>query len=254
MKLLTNIFNKRFTLDMLEEYLSKRRQTMQTDLSSRCKILFIDDLIEPPEYPLREELDLLRQSNKYNITVKTDLDSLTDAAGYDLIICDNHGIGIKICGRSGNGISLLKQLTGEFPGKRYVMLSNKDIKINRHESFSKLSTKISVWDKDKLSAAYNNNGEGGLIEHVKKEVDRTLNPIVRWKEIRRSFVVNTNINLHDLARIEEAYIKSIIKNRPQLYEKATARLSSLDDNSHINSYLKATKYIIEFTITILSII
>ena len=134
------------------------------------------------------------------------------------------------------------------------MLSNKDIKINRLESFSKLSTQISVWDKDKLSAAYNNNGEGGLIEHVKKEVDRTLNPIVRWKEIRRSFVVNTNINLHDLARIEEAYIKSIIKNRPQLYEKATARLSSLDDNSHINSYLKATKYIIEFTITILSII
>ncbi len=106
MKLLTNIFNKRFSLDMLEEYLSKRRQKMQTDLSSRCKILFIDDLIETPEYPLREELDLLRQSNKYNITVKTDLDSLTDAAGYDLIICDNHGIGIKICGRSGNGISL----------------------------------------------------------------------------------------------------------------------------------------------------
>ena len=45
---------------------------MQTDLSSRCKILFIDDLIETPEYPLREELDLLRQSNKYNITVLHD--------------------------------------------------------------------------------------------------------------------------------------------------------------------------------------
>lgn len=254
MGLLSSIFNKHYTLEMLDEYLSKRRQTMKNDLPRRCKILFIDDLIETDEYPLKEELELLRQSYKYNITVKTDLENINDAAGYDLIICDNEGIGRKVCGSSGNGISLLKQLTAEFPGKRYVMLSNKDIKINRLEAFSKLSTKISVWDKDKLSTSYNANGEGGLIDHLKKEVDRTLNPIVRWKEIRRSFVVNTNVSLHDLARIEDAYIRSIIKNKPQIYDRSAAKLCTYDESSHISSYLKATKSVIEFSIAILSIL
>lgn len=254
MGLLSGVFNKHYSLEMLDEYLSKRSQSVKSDLSRGCKILFIDDLIETDNYPLKEELDLLRQSQQYNITVKSDLDSLNDAAAYDLIICDNHGIGLKICGSRGNGISLLKRLTAEYPGKRYVMLSNKDIKINRLESFSKLSTKISVWDKDKLTAAYNADGEGGLSDHLKSEVARTLNPIVRWKEIRRSFVVNTNISLHNLARIEEAYIKSIIKNKPQIYDSAASKLCSSDDDSHISSYLKATKSVIEFTITIMSIL
>ncbi len=254
MNLLENIFAKRYTLEMLDDYLRKRRQTIQTDLGRRCKILIIDDLIETDAYPLREELELLRNSQKYSITTKTDLDSLVDAAGYDLIICDNHGIGLKLCGSRGNGIGLLKLLTAEFPGKRYVMLSNKDIKINRLEAFSKLSTKIAVWDKDQLAMAYNANGENGLCEHIRKEVERTLNPIVRWKEIRRSFVVNTNISLYDLAAIENSYIKSIIRNKPQIYERTVSRLSCPDEDSRIPSYLKATKSVIEFSITILSIL
>lgn len=252
--MLDNIFGKRYTLEMLEDYLRKKRQSMQNDISRRCKILIIDDLVDSETYPLWEELNLLRNSSKYCVTTKIDLDNLNDAAGYDLIICDNQGIGKKICGSSGNGISLLKLLTTEYPGKQYVMLSNKEIKINRLESFSKLSTKISVWDKDQLARAYMANGEDGLYDHIQKEVERTLNPIVRWKEIRRSFVVNTNISLYELANIENAYIKSIIKNKPQIYERAVGQLHCDYNDSRITSYLKATKSVIEFTITIMSII
>lgn len=252
---LTGIFNKHYTLEMLESYLKQRQELLKHNFSYRCKILIIDDDINSDKYPLHEELELLRSSNEYNITVKTDLQDLNDAAVYDLIICDNQGIGLKICGSAGNGISLLKALTSEYPGKRYVMLSNQDIKINRLTAFSKLSNKISVWDKDDLAWQYSHNGEGGLADLIKKEVSLTLNPIERWKEIRRSFVINTNINLYDLARIEEAYIKSIIKNKASIYENSVNKLATPDDeNGRISSYLKATKAVIEFSIAILSVL
>lgn len=257
MGIINNLFGKRPTLETLEQYLNKRRQALHNDgrdVQRRCRILVVDDQVESDNYPFKEELRLLKESGRYNITTKTDLDSLNDAAGYDLIICDNQGIGLKMCGSKGNGISLLKLLTHEYPGKRYVLFSNKEIKINRLESFAKLSAKIAVWDKDVLAKSYNDNGEGGLSDHIRREIERTLNPIVRWQEIRRSFVVNTNMSLRDVADIEEAYINSIIKNKPEIYERASSKICAGNEDSHIASYLKATKSVIDFTVTILSII
>ena len=98
------------------------------------------------------------------------------------------------------------------------------------------------------------NGEGGLTDHIAQEVDKVLNPLERWKEIRRSFVVNTNIALTDLAKVENAYIKSIIRNNPQFYEREMVKISNAENDKQISSYLKATKSIIEFTISILSLI
>lgn len=251
---LFGLFEKKYTLEMLDEHLRKLRQNGKSDSAYRCKILIIDDKIEDESYPLAEELRLLRDKQTYNLTLKTDLENLTDASGYDLIICDNQGIGVKICGSRGNGISLLKLLINEYPGKRYVMMSDKEIKINRLESFSRLSAKINVWDKRSLVLAYQENGEGGLADHIAQEVDKVLNPLERWKEIRRSFVVNTNIALTDLAKVENAYIKSIIRNNPQFYEREMVKISNAENDKQISSYLKATKSIIEFTISILSLI
>ena len=67
---LFGLFEKKYTLEMLDEHLRKLRQNGKSDSAYRCKILIIDDKIEDESYPLAEELRLLRDKQTYNLTLK----------------------------------------------------------------------------------------------------------------------------------------------------------------------------------------
>ncbi len=243
---------KKYTLQELAQFLQLQKEFNETKATQRCKVLIIDDAIEDPLYPFAEQIEVLRNQYGCSITTKTDLDNVQDAQAYDFIICDREGIGKKICGSNGDGLSLLKTLMTEYPGKSYVLYSEKNLDINKYAHFKKLQN-VRVWSKHNLldNERY---GAKGFIEEVKEGIEYTLNPLTRWKELRLKILKNTDINLADLAKLEYAYIKSIMTSDPKIYDKATKELLGSYNSQIIIPYLKASKSIIEFAISIISLI
>lgn len=243
---------KKYNLQELHQFLQLQKEFDQAKATQQCKVLIIDDDIEDHLYPFKEQIEVLRNQYGCSITTKVDLDNVQDAQAYDFIICDREGIGQKICGPRGDGLTLLKTLIEQYPGKNYVLYSNKDVSIGRLAEFKKYNN-VRMWSKTTL---LNNemNGGKGFVEEVRKGIDYTLNPLARWKELRVKFLKNTDINLSDLAVLEQAYIKSIITKNPVHYEKATLRLRSSYESKSIMPYIKASKSIIEFAISIITLI
>lgn len=246
------LFNKKYTLQDLDHFLQTKLEVNRQHAYHKCRILIIDDDVNNLTYPFSGQIEILREQYGMSVITKTDLENVSDAEGYDLIICDRHGIGQKVCGNKGDGLKLLSVLMETYPGKNYVLYSSVDVSINRMASFKrKLLPK--VWSKDILA----NNEETGsdtFADVVVREVEYTFNPLARWKEIRAKFVINTMISLSDLSRLEQAYIKSVIKGKTEIYEKASKSLVSTELSGEAMTYLKASKSVIELAVSILSLI
>lgn len=246
-------FSKKYTLQDLDNYIRVKKEVARSQMESKCRILIIDDSFEDGSYPFDEQLTSLRNQYNLSITAKSDLENLYDAEAYDLIICDNQGIGIKIYGRFASGLNLLKGLIEKYPHKNYVLCSNVDVNINNFANNQKDLTRVKVWSKDVL-ADNERRGADSFSEKVRAEVDYTLDPVARWKMIRRNFISKTNISLSALARLEDAYVKSIMLNNPSYYERASRRISSTSEPGSFSVFLLASKSIVEFTISILSLL
>ncbi|MDE5880437.1 MAG: hypothetical protein K2H60_01795 [Muribaculaceae bacterium] len=243
---------KKYNLQELSQFLQLQKEFNETKATQQCRVLIIDDKVEDPLYPFKDQIDVLRKQYGCSITTKVDLDNVQDAQAYDFIICDREGVGKKICGPKGDGLALLKNLIKEYPGKSYVLYSDKDVNISRLAEFKRYHT-VKMWSKNTLldNEIY---GGDGFVEHVRKSIEYVTNPLTRWKELRLKFLKNTDIDLSDLANLEHAYIKSIMTQDPKHYDKAIKELQGYSDSNAIIPYLKASKSIIEFAISVISII
>ena len=122
--------------------------------------MIIDDDLgdESSNYVFDSELKYLKNQLGYDITTKEDLSNLRDAEGYDIIICDIDGVGLKLGGN--NGIWLLNEINKEYPDKILVLYSNYNQQIRKLMRIKNAA--YDLWDKSELVDNYTKNGQDGL--------------------------------------------------------------------------------------------
>jgi len=247
---ITSLFSHKCTISELEKYTRSKKDNISQNLYKQCKILIIDDHIADGDYLFKSSIAFLKNQYNCNITTKTDLDNLNDAAGYDIIICDNEGVGIKLGGCNKDGIWLLAQLQNQYPDKIYVLFSNIQTSIRRF----KRARAHEFWDKNELSRNSEENGEGGFSDYTLSIMKLYANPAKRWEDIRTQ-LLQSGISIHSVAQLESAYVKSIIKERPEIYSKLSGKINLINDNNvDVHKFIKSAGSIINTTISLLALI
>jgi hypothetical protein len=202
------------------------------------------------DYLFKSSISFLKNQYNCDITTKSDLDNLTDAAGYNIIICDNEGVGLKLGGSGKDGIWLLAQLQNQYPDKIYVLFSSILTSIRR----IKRAKVNELWDKNELSRNSEENGEGGFSDSILNIMHLFANPSKRWEDIRTQ-LLQSGVSIHSVAQLETAYVKSIIRKRPEIYSKLSGKINlSNDENVDVHKFIKATSSIINTTISLLALI
>jgi hypothetical protein len=244
------ITGHKYTISELNKYIQSKRDKIDKNLNKNCKILIIDDLIDDKDYQFKNNIAFLRGQCNCNISTKTDLENIADAGGYDIIICDNDSVGIKLGGIKSDGIWLLNQIQSQYPDKIYVLFSSYSA------SFRKIKrAKVhELWDKSELSRNSEENGEGGFSEKVQGVMNLYADPARRWEEIR-NHLLSSGISIHTVARLESAYVKSIFRGKPELYTNLSRKVDiSNDNNIDVHQFIRSAASIINTTISLLSIL
>ena len=229
-------------------------KTVNKNIPINCKILIIDDMIDSPSYPeiFSNDIAYLKNQMNYHISLKTDLEFVNDISGYDIIICDHEGIGLKILGRRGNGIQLIKELKKNYPHKVYALYSSVTFNLS---AFNRIKKDVLVWDKTEMIHNSEQFGEDGLVDNIQRAMRIYADPTRYWSEVRNK-MIESDISIHEIAKLESSYVKSILKNNASIYSE-TVKKTSLpagNGNSSISDYIQAASSVINTTLSLLSII
>ncbi|MFN4915320.1 MAG: hypothetical protein ACK5FT_08370 [Sphingomonadales bacterium] len=245
-------WNKKYSLNDLREFINKKQNEMQRNLSKTCRILIIDDDLSEEEnnYVFDSQLKYLKNQLGFDITTKDDLYNMRDAAGYDIIICDIDGVGLKLGGN--NGIWLLNEINKEYPDKILVLYTNynQEIrKLNRIENAT-----FEKWDKGELIDNYIKNGQDGFADKIKTTMNYFADPARRWQKLRNK-MLGTEMSIHEVAMLESYFVKSIVKNDKNIFDKMLSKYNNKHQNDiDFKSLLFTSKSIIETTLTLISLL
>ena len=142
------------------------KETNLSMLKRNTDILVIDD----DEFAYSEAL----KHNEFRMTHRTDIQSLTDVAGYDMILCDIRGVG-KIFQSDYEGAYLVKQLKEKYPNK-IVVSYTADSYNPKYENYLKYAdaivpkgTTLEDWD--------------ALLSQLIRDL---ANPVKQWKKTRKA--------------------------------------------------------------------
>jgi len=243
--------NKKYSLNDLRDYINKKQNEMQRNLSKACRILIIDDDFteENGNYIFDNELKYLKNQLGFDITTKSDLLNMRDVEGYDIIICDIDGVGLKLGGN--NGIWLLNEINKEYPDKILVLYSNYNQEIRKLNRIKNAAYEI--WDKTELTDNHIKNGQDGFADKIKASMNYFANPAARWQKLRIK-MLNTETSIHEVARLESYFVKSILKNDKNVFEKMLSKYNNPKNNVEFKDLLLTSKSIIETTITLISLL
>lgn len=251
---LFNLFTHQYTIQELKTFMENNAETVQKNIPTNCKILIIDDMIETSDYPeiFTNDIAYLKNQMNYNITTKKDLEYVTDVLGYDIIICDHEGIGFKILGKRGNGIQLIKELKKTYPHKVFVLYSSVTFNLS---AFNRIKKDVLVWDKTEMIHNSVEFGEDGLVDNIQKAMRIYADPTKYWTEVRNK-MIDADISIHEIAKLESSYVKSILKKNASIYSETVKKTSIPTGNgkSPISDYIQAATSVINTTLSLLSIL
>jgi hypothetical protein len=245
-------FNKKYSLIDLRDYINKKQNEMQRNLSKACRILIIDDDLseESSNYIFDTQLKYLKNQLGFDITTKNDLINMRDVEGYDIIICDIDGVGLKLGGN--NGIWLLNEINKEYPDKILVLYSNYNQEIRKLNRVKNAAYEI--WDKSELLDNHIKNGQDGFADKIKASMNYFADPAQRWQKLRTK-MLNTETSIHEVARLESYFVKSIIKNDRKIFDNMLFKYNNKNvNNLEFKNLLLTSKSIVETTITLISLL
>lgn len=162
------------------------------DLKKITNILVIDD----------QEFDYLKDLQKYDFHIrqKYDLTDLSDAAEYDIILCDIRGVG-KFLNSKYDGANLIKQLRVKYPNKIIIAYTAEPYEAD-FESFLDFATGVIA------KGSYTIELWVSLLEKYVKEL---ADPVEQWKKTR-CLLYDAGVSTLQIAKYESAYVKAV-KNR-----------------------------------------
>ena len=175
------------------------------DLKRRFKILIIDD----EEFPFLEAL----KKHEYLITQKKDLEDLSDAEVYKIILCDIRGVG-KRFGTDYDGAYLIKQLKVMYPDKTIIAYT-----ANPYDpSFEEF---LDYAVKTVPKGSYALDDWSALLDQL---LNDTIDPVKLWENTRKQ-LLNAGVSTVDVAKYESKYVTAVKKGNYEGLKKLCEKRS-----------------------------
>lgn len=168
------------------------------DLRKQTNVLVIDDEgFEPKSF---------LESNDYRLTSKTFIENIREVSEYSIILCDIRGIGGNIS-PTYEGAFIIKEIKENYPEKAVIAYTasqydpSYNIYLQRADEVLPKSLSTEEW-----------------LDVLDKYIELISNPVFQWKVLRNR-MIQKDIPLVDIARLENAYVKSYLKGEFNGFEK-----------------------------------
>lgn len=194
------------------------------EMNKSFKILFIDD-------NQLEIIDTLKKEYGYDISYKDNIRHIYDAAIYDIILCDLHGVDSS---STLDGANTLRRLREMYPNKRLILytagtLSNEQIEvINKYaDKRIKKGQDIDTWNS--------------IITNCIKEI---IDPRETWKRMKE-YLEHKDVDTKDIAIFEDIFVRSYIKKSTKNIDRM---ISAFAKYNMYEDYIKVIKPIVQSAI------
>ncbi len=170
---------------------TSRNALSSIDVRQRIKILIIDD----EDFVYKEAL----RDEKYNLTCVKNIEDLSAASEYPIVICDIKGVGTQF-DKEKEGAYVVRELKKKYPFKQIAVYSGSDYKLdllNDLEGVSRIkkTSQIDEWR--------------GYFDEL---IYRATDPKESWKTIR-NFLLTKDVPLTEVLQLESNFV-DIYNNRP----------------------------------------
>lgn len=191
------MFNKRLYLDQLNQ----QGNELLIDRAN-IKIAIIDDMDVP-------YLDSLQRSG-YNVRHYRDIEDFDMLKSYSVIVCDIKGVGQKFKSKL-EGAYIIKEARRLYPEKYIIAMSSAVYKINVAKIIDVADDKIiRDTDLDRVSTS------------ISTAVDTMRSNKLRWLRLRDHLLNVHHMDLHDVWKIEQDFIASMLKKDKRKLENSKA--------------------------------
>lgn len=186
------------------------KETNLSTLKRNTDILVIDD----DDFTYLDALE----HNEFRMTHRTDIQSLTDVAGYDMILCDIRGVG-KYFQSGYEGAYLVKQLKEKYPNKIIIAYTAESYN-PKYEDYLKYAdaivqkgTTLEDWD--------------ALLSQLIRDL---ANPVKQWEKTRKA-LFDAHVSTISVAEYENQFVKAVQKGNfesiKKLYSKKNDSISEV---------------------------
>ena len=166
-------------------------------------------------------LDALRK-HEFSIQQKYDLTHLSDAAEYDIILCDIRGVG-KFLESDYDGANLIKALKTKYPNKIILAYTANDY----DASFQKY---LDYADGIVPKGTYGLDDWVSLLEET---LNDCADPVKQWERTRK-LLLKANVSTIDVAKYESQYVKAIRNGSFESLKKLYGKKKHAGDNIMID--------------------
>lgn len=156
------------------------------------KILVIDDNEFTP-------LERLQKLN-FNIRQEKDISNIYLVAEYDVILVDIDGIGLSL-NETYQGAYVISEIRKQYPQKVVIAYTSKTYDASYNKYFNMADY---VFKKDIASEEWS--------ENLDSAIENAIDPISCWKKLR-DYLLEKDVSLQTLIRIEDEYVKSVTEKR-----------------------------------------
>ncbi len=190
------------------------KEKLLSTIKKLTEILVIDD----KEFVF---LDALRK-HEFSIQQKYDLTHLSDAAEYDIILCDIRGVG-KFLESDYDGANLIKALKTKYPNKIILAYTANDY----DASFQKY---LDYADGIVPKGTYGLDDWVSLLEET---LNDCADPVKQWERTRK-LLLKANVSTIDVAKYESQYVKAIRNGSFESFKKLYGKKKHVGDNIMID--------------------
>lgn len=195
------MFKKKYSITDLESIISIKSPTR-----SDYPIVIIDD----EDYPIKE----LLQNMGFMVTHINDITTIHELEAYYIVVCDIRNVGKSFDSKYG-GAYIIKELYKKYPQKYRIICSGSVFNVDYNEFF-KLADKS-------IKKGADSSDWSDILDSAINEIS---SPTYVW-ERSRAALKECNIDSKVINKIEQGYLRAIIKRDNKILDKVLTKNNSI---------------------------